>query len=414
MTMNKRVQHNVLVTGASGFIGRHLVRRLIARGDRVTCLVRATSRIDELRSAGAQWVTGDVTDRESVGQALAMSQAESVFHLAGLTKTLRKDDFQRVNAGGTDAVAAACSVCADKPVLVVVSSLAAAGPCTAGRPRVENDVPSPVSAYGRSKLAGESAAAGYAGAVPISIVRPPMVYGAGDSGMIELFRAIARWGVHLVPGRGEQYVSVIHVADLVEGLLLVAEKGERLHSDGSPGQGVYFMAADDMLTYAELGRAMANALGKKHAAVIHLPKLVVRLVGHCGEVMGRIQRRSGWVNSDKIVEALAGSWTCSAAKAHAHLGWSPAATLADRLHETANSIRSRSGDNSVLPLSRGSGASARIECSATMDAASIAHLEAMAYRCGRSYDSYLVMDLDRLYFWSSGDRAVLGVVVKGL
>ena len=76
----------MLVTGASGFIGRHLVRRLIELGDRVSCLVRATSRIDELRSAGAQLVTGDVTDWASIGRALAVSQAGIVFHLAGLTE----------------------------------------------------------------------------------------------------------------------------------------------------------------------------------------------------------------------------------------------------------------------------------------------------------------------------------------
>lgn len=231
--------------------------------------------------------------------------------------------------------------------------------------------------------------------------------------MIELFRSIARWGVHLVPGRGEHYVSVIHVADLVESILLVAEKGERLRPDGAPGQGIYFVAADDVLTYAELGRAMAHALGKKRLAVFHLPGPVVRLVGRCGDVMGHIRRRSGWVNSDKIIEALAGSWTCSAAKAHTHLGWSPAAALADRLLETAQHIRRPKGDDSIPSRSSVLGASARIERAAAMDAASIARLEAMAYRCGRSYDSYLVMDLDRLYFWSSGDRAALGFVLKG-
>jgi len=338
-TMNNRVPQPVLVTGASGFIGQHLVRRLIEHGDRVSCLVRATSRIDELRSAGAQLVTGDVTDPAVIGRALALSQARIVFHLAGLTKALRKDDFLRVNAGGVESVAAACADRTDKPVLVVVSSLAAAGPCAVGRPRVESDAPTPVSAYGCSKLAGEQAAARYAGVVPISIVRPPIVFGPGDRDMLEMFRPIARWGIHVVPGRGERCFSLIHVADLVEGLLLAAEKGERLHPNGSPGQGIYFMAAEDYPTYAELGQAMATALGKKRATVVHLPGPLVKLVGLCGDAMTWIRQRPAWVNSDKMTEALAGSWTCSSAKARTQLGWSSAAALAKRLYETAQWYR---------------------------------------------------------------------------
>jgi dihydroflavonol-4-reductase len=329
----------VLVTGASGFIGRHLVRRLIDLGCRVSCLVRATSCIDELRSAGAQLVTGDVTDPADIGRALAVSQARIVFHLAGLLKALRTDDFLRVNAGGVESVAAACANRTDKPVLVVVSSLATAGPCAVDRPRVESDAPTPVSAYGCSKLAGEQAAARYAGVVPISIVRPPIVFGPGDRGMIEMFRPIARWGIHAVPGRGERCFSLIHVADLVEGLLLVAEKGERLHPNGLPGQGVYFMATEDELTYTELGQAMAIALGKKRATVVHLPGPLVKLVGLCGDAMTWIRQRPAWVNSDKMSEALAGSWMCSSAKARTQLGWSPAATLAKRLYETAQWYR---------------------------------------------------------------------------
>jgi nucleoside-diphosphate-sugar epimerase len=337
--MNNRVPQPVLVTGASGFIGRHLVRRLIGLGDRVSCLVRATSCIDELKSAGAQLITGDVTDRASVGRALAMSQAGIVFHLAGLTKALRTDDFLRVNAGGVESVAAACADRTDKPVLVVVSSLAAAGPCAVGRPRVESDAPTPVSAYGCSKLAGELAAAKYAGAVPISVVRPPIVFGPGDRGTLEMFRPIARWGIHAVPGRGERRFSLVHVADLVEGLLLAAEKGERLHPNGSPGQGLYFLAAEDDPTYTELGQAIAIALGKKRATVVRLPKPLVKLVGLCGDAMTWIRQRPAWVNSDKMTETLAGSWTCSSAKARTHLGWSPTHTLAERLRETAQWYR---------------------------------------------------------------------------
>ncbi|MGA3067022.1 MAG: NAD-dependent epimerase/dehydratase family protein [Tepidisphaeraceae bacterium] len=338
--MEAAVQQSVLVTGASGFIGGRLVRRLIEHYCRVFCLVRSNSRTEELRSAGAQLINGDVTDGASVVRSLAESQAGTVFHLAGLVKARSRDAFMRVNAGGVEAVAAACADRAAPPVLVVVSSLAAAGPCGAAESRTEADIPAPVSNYGRSKLAGEEAATRYAGAVPISIVRPPIVFGPGDRGVLEMFRPIARWGLHVVPGRGRGRYSLLYVDDLVEGLLLVAEKGERVSADASPGgQGFYFFADEDRPTYRQLGQSIATALGKKPPIVIRLPVPLARLVGLSGDVMGRIRRSPGWVNGDKIKEALAGSWTCSPAKARAHLGWRPGAALADRLRETAQWYR---------------------------------------------------------------------------
>ena len=338
-TIRTRDAESVLVTGASGFIGRHLVRRLIERGDRVSCLVRATSRIDDLRSSGAQLIVGDATDRAGIARALAESQAGVVFHLAGLLRAVRTSDFARVNAAGVESVAAACANRAERPALIVVSSLAAAGPCAGDQPRVEGDSPAPVSAYGRSKLAGELAAARYAGTTEITIVRPPIVFGPGDRGVLEMFRPIARWNLHLVPGWRRRRFSLIHVSDLVEGLLFTAEKGERLHLNGSPGQGIYFMAAPEVPTYVELGQAMATALGRNRPAAVCLPGPILRLIGLCGDAMVRVRRQPGWVNSDKIAEALAGSWMCSSAKARAQLGWSAAATLAERLRETAQWYR---------------------------------------------------------------------------
>lgn len=329
----------VLVTGGSGFIGGRLVGRLSKRDCRVWCLVRGES--EELRSTGAQLIVGDVTDRGSVERALGESQADTVFHLAGLVRARRRGDFARVNAGGTENVAAACAGRANPPVLVVVSSLSAAGPGAAGRLRVEEDVPTPVSAYGRSKLAGEAAAATHASIVPTSILRPPIVFGPGDRAVLEMIRPIARWGVHLVPGwgGGSHRLLLIHVDDMVEGLLLAAEKGERVGVGGLPGRGVYFLAGEENPTYVELGQAMSGALGRKSPANVRVPGWLLKLAGIGGDVKGWVGGQPAWINSDKMNEALAGSWVCSAAKARSQLGWSPAASLADRLRETVRWYR---------------------------------------------------------------------------
>jgi nucleoside-diphosphate-sugar epimerase len=334
--MTNPARQSVLVTGASGFIGRHLVRRLIARDRRVFCMVRATSHADTLRAAGAECIICDIGDRAGVSRVIAASQAGVVFHLAGLVRAMGAQAFLRANAGGADVVAGACAEQSGRPVLVLVSSIAAAGP-SGEAPKAESDPPMPVSEYGRSKLAGEQAVSRYAGAVPTTIVRPCIVFGEGDRGVFELFKQIARSGVHVVPGPGDRLVSLVAVADLVECLVLAAEKGERLAPDGS-GRGIYFAAAAD-LSQVELGRAIAQALGKERARIVHLPDWGIRAIGLGGDVVSRIRRRPGWIGGDKVADVLAGSWTCSSAKARRQLGWSPAAPLADRLRETAQWYR---------------------------------------------------------------------------
>ena len=329
---------SVLVTGASGFIGGRLVRRLIQENCRVSCLVRGSSRADHLRSAGACLFSGDVTDRLSVKRALDESQAGIVFHLAGLVRALRSDDFGRVNAGGVETVVSACAECADPPVLVVVSSLSAAGPCHVGYLSGEAEPASPVSNYGRSKLAGEEATAKYSGAVPVSVVRPSIVYGPGDRAVLEMFRAIARWGIHVVPGQAEQRLSLVHVDDLVEGLLRVGAKGERI-GGGLPGKGIYFIAGEETPNHVELGQVIARALGRKAPHIVGVPGSLLKLFGAGGDVIGRLTGRPRWICKDKMIEALAGSWTCSAAKIHAQLDWSPASPLTAHMRETAKWYR---------------------------------------------------------------------------
>lgn len=346
--MNSTAQRTVLVTGASGFVGRHLVRKLIESGRHVLCLVRVTSQVDELRALGAELITCDLRDPRGITRIIAAAQASVVFHLAGLVRALSPQDFTRVNVEGVKAIAAGCAEAAvhsAPPVLVLISSLAAAGPA-ATMPRQESDPPLPVSHYGRSKLAGEQAAARYARIVPITVVRPGVVFGAGDRGMYEMFKPLACSGIHFVPGRGVERLTLIAVADLIELIVQAAEKGARLLPGGAgmeggeerAGEGIYFAAAGD-LSYVELGHALAQALGKEQARIVRMPDWMLRIMGVGGDIVAQIRRRPGWLNRDKISEVLAGSWTCSSAKARRQLDWAPAATLTARLRETAEWYR---------------------------------------------------------------------------
>ncbi len=338
----------VLVTGATGFIGARLVERLIESRHHVTCLVRDDTRARPLNAAGAELVTGDVTDHPSIQRAMVQSQADVVYHLAGLVRSVRSMDFMKVNEVGSANLAGVCAGSlpgrAAPPVLVVVSSLAAAGPSTADRPRVESDIAAPVSQYGRSKLAGERAAALFAAAMPITIVRPTIVFGPGDRAVLEMFRPIARRGLHVVPGpRGaDRRFSLVHVDDLIHCLLQAAAHGERLpagDAEHGEGQGIYHLAGDEQPTYVELGQAMASALGRKPPTIVHVPAWLMRFTGRMGDLVASIRRRPGWISRDKITEALAGSWTCSSDKARTQLGWAPSRPLMERLIETVTWYR---------------------------------------------------------------------------
>ncbi len=331
----------VLVTGGSGFIGTHLLSALAGRGDEITCLVRPGARLEHLSAHGARLVWGDVTDRHTLRAAVAGQ--EVVYHVAGCTAVMSKRQFDLVNTEGMRNIAAVCAVQVRPPVLVLVSSLAVAGPALDGRQKTESDLPAPVSHYGRSKLAGELAAGEYAGRVPTTIVRPPIVLGEHDRAGLPLFRAIARWGIHMSPGRGRHKFSLIHAADLSQLLVLAAERGRRL-PDGNPtsaslGQGIYYAACGEEPTYAELGRMVGEALGRRRVRVWPAPAPLVWGVAAAGEAAAKIARRPMVLNLDKAREIAAGSWLCSARTAAEQLGFKPAAPLLERLHQTADWYR---------------------------------------------------------------------------
>lgn len=324
-----------LITGASGFIGQHLAETLIRRGDSVRCLVRQSSQTQLLESLGVDLVRGHLGDPDSLDAAL--EDVDVVFHLAGATAAFSEADFMRVNREGTENLASRCAALEKPPIHVVVSSVAAAGPAPLGVLRSEADQPQPISLYGKSKRAGEIAAEAFAHIVPTTVVRPGIVFGPRNRETLPVFKTIARFRVHPVAGWRTPRLSLIHVEDLVELLLRAAEVGQRIPADPAErtgGRGYYFACAPEYPDYAQWGGMVKAALNRPYAPTLHLVGPFPWIAAACSELIARSRRRPDNFNRDKIREARALSWACSADAAARDLQFQPAKSLPERIEET--------------------------------------------------------------------------------
>jgi dihydroflavonol-4-reductase len=301
----------------------------------VRCLVRSTSSRAELDELGAELCVGDLQDPPSLVRPV--EGADFVVHLASLLKVPWKEEFRTVNVGGTAALLGAIAARTSPPITIVVSSLAAAGP--SDRPRLEAEEAKPISIYGRVKLESERAAAVHAPKVPVTIVRPPMVFGEGDRYGLALFRSNAR-GIHLVPSLREHRLSLVHAADLADALVGAAERGERLQSSEPRDRGVYYVAAAEQPLYRELGPLVARACGFAPPRVVRLPSVLSMIAAGISELGGRISDRPTFLTLDKWRDATGGSWICDASKAREQIGFAPR-PLDERLAETAAWYRTR-------------------------------------------------------------------------
>ncbi len=329
-----------LVTGATGFIGNHLTRKLVSDGHRVRCLVRAVSRTERLSDLDVELVEGRLGDPSSV--ARAVQGVERVYHLAGLTSATHRSRLMQVNGWGTWHVVHACAQQPDPPELVYVSSIAAAGPCGRCEVRTEQDPPRPISHYGHSKRAGEVAVEQFANRVPTTVVRPGIVFGELDRELLPMFWSIERLRLHAVAGYRSPRLSVIHVADLVELLVRAGTDGQRLadrSNSHSPAQGYYFACRPEYPDYLEFGRLLQQALGRRYVTYLLVPQPWPWLVGGVGDLLGRVRGRSISLNVDKMREALAESWACCCQAAQRDLAFQPQRSLVQQLRATANWYR---------------------------------------------------------------------------
>lgn len=330
---------NILVTGASGFIGMHVVRRLVADGHRVRCLIRSSSSTALIRDVHLDFVHGELGDPDSL--ASVVTGIDTVYHVAGLTRALSESHFVTINAGGTENLLHVCASQSTPPRVVIVSSLAAAGPARRGVPLTEHDVPRPISPYGRSKLETERRATQLADRLQISIVRPPYVVGEADAANAPLFRMIARYGLHPSPGWCDRDFSFVHATDLTDIIVRAAVSGETITQTSlepeSPdfGTGIYY-ASTTTLSFHEFGRRIGAAFGRKATRILRVPPVGVWGAAIVGEVKKHLTKQLNVsIDLNKGREAMSGPWTCSSIKAETQLGFIAPCTFDERLQQTA-------------------------------------------------------------------------------
>jgi nucleoside-diphosphate-sugar epimerase len=300
---------SVLVTGGNGFVGSRICRMLAAHGYKIHIVCRKTSDLSLLEGIPVGKHYADVTSAD--GLAEAVTGRDYIIHSAGLIRARRESDFFRVNQQGTINMLNAVknnNLAVKK--FVLISSVAAAGPSN-GEPRTEEHEPHPISAYGRSKLAGEEALQSYFDLFPITVIRPPAVYGPGDRAVYSFFDLANRRILPQLAG-GNNRVQMVYADDLALGIMQAMESE---HTVGNR----YFIAEQEAYSLRELTAIISSAVGKKGVS-LPLPKWILVICAIVAEFWFKALGKAPLFSRQKLRE-LTASWELDVSAAQKDFGF---------------------------------------------------------------------------------------------
>ena len=322
----------VLVTGGSGFLGSYVAEGLAALGHTVRALVRPRSDKKILeRLANVEFAPGAIEDRASLD--VAVRGVDAVIHVAGLVKARSAAEFFAVNTGGTkNLLDAAQAHAKDLRRFVYVSSLAAVGPSEDGKPVTDHAPPRPVTHYGRSKLAAEEAVLAARDRIPVTVIRPPLIYGPRDKETLAFFTSV-RNGVLPMTGDGRNTLSVVYGKDCAAACVRAAV------SDSVPSGRAYFVEDGEVLVWRDALDAIEKALGKRAFVRFGLPLGLVKAAAAATQLYGKLTNTAQMLTLDKVRELRQRHWVCEGRGAREELGWAPSVRWAQGVAETVEWYR---------------------------------------------------------------------------
>lgn len=308
---------NILITGATGFIGGFIVDEALNRGMQVWVAVRPTSSRKYLTDPRIQFLELNLGNKEQMKERMGNLKFDYVVHAAGATKCLHAEDFFRSNTDGTkNLVQALIELQMPLKRFVFVSSLSVYGPVAEEQPYREiclNDKPQPNTAYGRSKLAAEQYIERLS-SLPYVILQPTGVYGPRERDYFMMAKSIKSHTDFSV-GYKPQDLTFVYVLDVVQAIFLAL--------DCQKTGGKYMLSDGEVYSSRTFSDLIHRELGKPWLLRIKAPIWLLRIITFCGEYIGRMTGKISALNNDKYNIMKQRNWRCDINPAINDLGYKP-------------------------------------------------------------------------------------------
>jgi len=299
----------ILVTGANGFIGSHIVESLLKAKYHVICAVRVTSSLEWIKNLMLEYRYGNLSDKSFL--KTVVKDVDFIVHCAGIVRAITRDEYFKVNLGNTKNL---CEVILkhnrNLKKFIFVSSQAVMGPAKPGVVKVIGERETPISSYGVSKLAAEMEIKKiFFGKIAYTILRPAAVYGPRDKDIFMLFNLIHS---HLRPVTiKKRLVQLVYVKDVAESVVACLKNVKTNNN-------IYYLADPCLYTWSSVGRIISSSINI-WTVPLPIPDFVFKFTGLISEIYSFITKKTAVLNMQKVIEMLQESWIADTKPAESDL-----------------------------------------------------------------------------------------------
>jgi nucleoside-diphosphate-sugar epimerase len=320
-----------LVTGSTGFVGRHLIQSLIDRDISVTCLLRPSSEAEVLDEYDVEIIRADYFDLEALRSTLG--SYDFIFHVAGVINARKWETYYQANCIYTENL---LKVVSEQKIkvkkFIFISSISASGPSKPGLYKTEDDSEQPNSDYGRSKLEAEKMVLKYKDRLPVVIIRPPNIIGPLQK---ELFDAVNLVKKRIFPliGNGDIQTSICYVEDLTAACVTIA-------LDRSCRDKTYFFTHKQAYSWREITRELAKQMGKL-GFYIPVPFFIQYIVALVSGIISKITGSVSIVSVENLLMSRRDYWLYDSSKIERELGIKAESDLRTAIKKTLSYYKDR-------------------------------------------------------------------------